>query len=113
VKEAFKSMTADVKTLKRELIKTIKALPQNPRITPLGDSCFSIKASDFGTECWSASYHDFTPQYRAISQLVEQSRLEDVIPRLEAALKKGTIPGNRQSRIRLHPEVIENVRGIL
>lgn len=106
-------MACDVRTLKEKLIKAIRELPQNPRITPLGPHCFSIKASDFGTKCWSAEYHDFSAQYDAVAQLVKQACLEDVIPRLEAALDKGAVPGRDQGRTRLHPEVIQHIRSIL
>ena len=109
--ERVADLAAQLQTIREEIAQQILNLPQNPRITPVGSVAYSIKMSDFGTKNWSASYHDFRAQYRALGELVKKSSPETIIPKLKQALDVETVIGPH--RVALHPDVIANVRKLL
>lgn len=106
--ECLSELSGQIQRIKNELSKTIQTLPQNPRIKEVGPATFTLKASDLGTTNWSASYHDFRPQYRALVELIQSGSPDTILPRLRAALKKGSL-----KQINLHPDVVAHVKGLL
>ena len=109
--ERVADLATQLKAIREEIAKQILDLPQNPRITPIGSGAYSIKMSDFGTKNWSASYHDFKAQYRALGELVKKGSPETIISRLKNALDIEVVLGTQ--RVNLHPDVIANVRRLL
>jgi len=110
MKTRIADLAAQIQTIRDGIAQQIQDLPQNHRISPVGQSgkAFTIKACDFGTRDWSASYHDFKAQYRKLAQLVQKGSPETIISRLNHALDCERIDG-----INLHPDVIKHVRGLL
>lgn len=110
LKKSIDDLAAQLQTIRDDISQQLLELPQNPRINPVGQSgAFTIKASDLGTQNWTASYHNFKTQYQALSDLVVQKGSpETIISRLNQALDAQRIKG-----ISLHPDVIEHVRKLL
>lgn len=114
-------LAAQIQKIRDEISQKLLSLPQNPRIKSVGQSgnCFTIKVSDLmggpgnPHANWSASYHDFRTQYRALADLVQRGSPETIISRLKNALDRGSLIAGHQSRITLHPDVIDHVRRLL
>jgi len=97
--------------LKEELKTSILALPDNPKIQRFGANSFTMSSSDMGN-ILSPSYHDFKCQYQAICDLIDYADVVNLIARLDAALTKGTLKRGNET-IKLHPDVVKNVKKIL
>jgi len=114
-----------VEQFKLDLQGLIKALPDNPAITRLSGSCFTIKASDL-TQTFTSkgrpvmsvldpSMHDFKVQYNRIAEYIGKARIEDVCRTLETIIRDGYIEGlfaGHRKITRFHPQVIENLKTI-
>ncbi len=105
--------------LRTEITAAISALPDNPKIKRLSRQCYTINSSDLGDN-WSASYHDYSFQYRV---LIERIELTDSIETLDKLVNmiidSGFVKlpeGHHASRgmrgLQLHPDVVNGLRTI-
>jgi hypothetical protein len=105
-----------VEQFKLDLQGLIKAVPDNPAITRLSGSCFTIKASDLTQmSVLDPSMHDFKVQYNRIAEYIGKARIEDVCRTLETIIRDGCIEGlfaGHRKITRFHPQVIENLKTI-
>lgn len=101
-----------VNKLKADLKALISGLPENPDITPLGGTCYSVSSSALNQhDNWSPSYYRFQSQYKTIiDEVIEKTPLERLETRMDEILKSGTVYKKNQGTIKLHPEVIKHLR---
>ena len=110
--ERVADLATQLRAIRDEIAQQILDLPQNPRITPVGQSgAFSIKMSDLGTRNWAASYHDFKAQYEQISKVIERSRPENVLSSLQTIIKTGRLAN--ECNAKLHPDVVANLNAVI
>lgn len=124
MKKCIADLAAQIQTIRDDIQQQILSLPQNPRIKPIGQSgTFIISSADLMCGAgnrysnWSASYHDFRVQYRALGELVQKGSPETIISRLNKALNMETVQahlnGTVLQRVSLHPDVIKHVKALL
>ncbi len=95
------------------LADSIRNLPPNPNVDPLSDNTFVIKMSQLAKhQNFTPFYHSFQSQYAFIAQLIEECDLNDALDKLDIIIKKGKLYRNHQL-ITFHPEVIENLKGLI
>ena len=99
----------EVARIKHLLQVQLNLLPDNPCVNRLSDNCYSMSSKDLGAT-WSAEYHDFKYQYRALIKLCDTST--DIRKSLFKALKEQMFKVGDVA-VKLHPEVIKNVRQVL
>ena len=102
--------------LKEEVANDIKSLPENPDIKVINKQCFTIKFSQLSKDlCLSPEYYRFSFQYQALADMILRSQAENVFRKLNEALADGWVylSSERSRRVRLHPDVIKNVKGIM
>ena len=103
------ALMVKVNTIKLGISQMIADLPDNPDITRIGPQVFSISVSKTSISMgWSPETYDFRAQYKALSELVEKARPENVVSVLTRTLDEGRI-----GTIRLHPQVIGYIRGMI
>ena len=83
-------------------------------ITTLAPRCASVSFSKLVCgENFSAATYIFPAQYKALAELVDSGTPNTIVRRLLKTLNDGAIKLRDQKLIRLHPEVIANVRKML
>ncbi len=100
---------------KRQIIRQILDLPDNPDIRRLSNdpASFEIMSSDmFKTGNWSPRYHDFISQYRLIAAVIDRTPIEKLLDKLNEIITKG-VAATDGGTMRLHPGVIENLKSIM
>jgi hypothetical protein len=101
--------TEEVARIRGRLQAQLNALPDNPRITRLASSCFTMSSSNLGSS-WAPQYHDFKVQYQALITLCDKAH--DIRRSLITVLRAKSLK-QPHGLLRLHPDVIKNVRHIL
>lgn len=81
-------------------------------IKPLNDQCCIVRSCKL-LNTWSADTYVFAVQYKALSELVSIGEADTILRRLLRVLRDAKMPGHQQGTLRLHPEVVENVRKML
>lgn len=102
-----------IKSELSQLADSIRNLPPNPNIKPLGHNCFLIKSSELiKHNKWSPDYHTFKSQYEFIAELVETFPIDQVLEKLYQICNKKSYyyKGNT---IQFHPDVIRNLKTII
>ena len=112
IEQKGKRLRVELYLFKRKLAKQIRALPANPKTTPLNanGSCFIIMNGDLGSN-WSAEYHQFQRQYDELAKLLLGTKGR-VLSTVEKALTAGKVRVDSYT-LYLHPGVIKNVKGLL
>jgi hypothetical protein len=103
-------------SLKDGIAETIKGLPENPDINIIDKRCFTIKFSQLSADtCLSPEFYRFEFQYKALADMIKRSKAENVLRKLNEALADGWVylSSERTRRVRLHPAVVANVKGIM
>jgi hypothetical protein len=103
-------LQGEVETAKGDLFNAILSLSDNPRIKRLGDNCFVVSSEDLGGN-WSVVHHDFHEQYRLIVDVLGNVKLHTILARLRAIVEEEVL--DRNYRIRLHRDVIKNLKGLM
>lgn len=115
VKGRIADLLTELERIKGEIISIIKPLPENPRITVLCDKpkCYVLNFSQLGDN-WTAEYHSFDTQYQHIIKLIENSHLDNILPKIKNIVETGVYlsPTTRgyYNRVRFHPDVINNLK---
>lgn len=105
----IRELVNKIDAIKTEIGNEIQRLPDNPDITLLGKNCFTISTSKMAMDLsLSPETYDFRMQYKALAELVGRCLPENVMTVLNQTLNAGRI-----GMIRLHPQVIAHVRGIM
>ncbi len=87
----------------------VKALPDNPKINRIDDNCFTVSASDLGSN-WTPGYHDFKSQYEAVAAEIKSGNVTTAAGRLKKIVSSGRVrPGGRF----LHPTVVAHLKTLL
>jgi hypothetical protein len=105
-----------IEGIRFSLAAAIENLPDNPRITRIGEYSFSIPRSDLGGN-WTAFYHDFKAQYRRLAQIMVEVRAENLLPVLRQIIDRGwyfdrTSSGSGHT-LKFHPDVITHLKTLL
>jgi hypothetical protein len=111
-----KALSEAILKLKEEVADNLKTLPENPDIKVINKQCYTIKSSMLSKDlCLDPSYYRFSVQYEALANMIITSKAENVFRKLEESLATGWVSNSSEhsKKIRLHPEVIKNVRGIM
>jgi len=96
-----------------QLADSIRNLPPNPNVEPLGNNCFSIKLSELAKhDKWSPGFHDFQNQYDLIAELVETLPIDQVLENLYRICNKKSYY-HKGNTIQFHPDVIQNLKTII
>lgn len=104
------------KLLIRQLVvgiaNEILNLPENPAITRISDTIYTISSSDLMGN-WSTTFHDFKFQYSCVVFAIINS--PHPVEKLERILSTGKVEGENangrhQREISLHPGVTANIR---
>ena len=99
-----------------------QAMARLPGPTPasgikvLGHSCCTVNFDSLVAGSWSAETYIFPAQYEALSKMVlAKGEPQTLVRRLLAALRAGKVEINHSPpcSVKLHPEVIMNVRNML
>jgi hypothetical protein len=116
IEKASDEYDAKITALLADLKAEIEGLPDNPRISRLGDGkCFTMSFSDLGDN-WSAGYHDFKSQYRLVVEELEKvADPRNILKRLRRVVEDESIRINNgyQYTQRLHPDVVAHLKGLL
>ena len=107
-----------INMLKQDINALILSLPDNPRLTYISgsDRMGTINISDTDG-IFSVFYHNFRSQYEKITDIINETRTENIIKTLEKIItpnKHGAHwyrKGNESYRF--HPDVIKNIKGVL
>jgi len=102
--------------LKEGVADDIKSLPENSDIQVINKQCFIIPLSRLsGDLCLSPEYYRFSFQYQALADMILRSKAENVLRKLRETLTEGWVylSSERSRRVRLHPDVIKNVKSII
>jgi hypothetical protein len=86
---AFNAYKMKVDVLNEKLIQKIEALPQNPRLTKIGENTFVIKHSDMGTN-WTPFFHDFKHQYTFLRAIIENHDINQTERIFQEIMDKGS-----------------------
>ena len=112
-KQSIIDKVNQIKSELSQLAESIRSLPQNPNIEPLGNNCFSLKSSElFKHDKWSPEYYDFTVQYEVIAKMVENLPIDQVLDKLNSIIKTERYY-RKGNLITFHPQVIENLKRII
>ena len=114
----IKELTTKTKNIRKEISNLILSLPDNPDIERLSHSnAFVMKSSQLN-HGWSVVTHDFFHQYMIISDFVAKTPIEKIYDKLSKNLTPNQsgiywFPNGSNRRIRLHPQVVKNIKQIL
>jgi len=109
----------------RDLRKSILSLPENQKIKVLSNKprCFVMNFSDLDSRDWTPEYYNFKKQYQAICREIRKKEFKQIIPFLKNIIKTGKMKkvefhywwGTHRVNVRvnIHPQVIENIKGLL
>ena len=99
--------------IRKSIVDMILELPDNTNIERQGKHGFSVKSSEvFKHNNLSPEYYDFKRQYKMIANKLESMPIENTVDWLLVLLEKGSIY-YKNTNFKLHPEVIEYIKGIL
>lgn len=113
IKDHFKA----IERVRQGLKDAILACPgpsKESGIKHIGAHCCTVSfhtISKIGS--WAADSYIFPAQYEALALLVSKGEPDTIIPRLLKALRDAAIKGRDGHSLRLHPEVVANVRKML
>ena len=114
--------TRKMRVLIRALFAEIAALPDNPRIKRLDSKAFIVRWKDLSPNNWTAEFHDYKAQYMAVIKAIKGTAPHNAFRKLREIIRERmvryTIPGNQHTgsqsiRCKLHPEVVEHLKGLL
>lgn len=112
IKKETERHASEMKSLLGQLKTHILQLPDNPRITRLGNSpnCFTMSSKNLGNN-WSVEHHDFKKQYELIVSELEASEPANLFNKLQKIISEGKVvrPGPGHS-LNLHPDVVAWLR---
>jgi hypothetical protein len=97
--------------IRKAIADKILALPDNPDIQRHGERCFTMSASNL-KKSWSYEYHDFKLQYQMIATVMAEIPIENTIEWFREIIKTNTLK-YKQTTVKLNPEVIKYIKGIL
>jgi len=114
----IEEMTNEINRLKQEINDLILNLPDNPKITRLNHSCFTINSSDLSKDLvLSPLYYDFKNQYQKIVDIINETEIHEVVKQLEKLLTPNQSGSYwikyKGIRYRFNPKVIENIKSII
>lgn len=104
------------KQAKIMLIDKVKTFPENRNIKRINRNCFIISSNVVFSDkekTLSAEYYDFAYQYKFICDRIKTVRLEGLINMVDKWIKTGYININDNQRLKLHPEVIKNLKTLI
>lgn len=109
----IQELTLQAIKLRKQIADKILSLPDNPRITRLGNNCFTVQSSAFLNGPWNVAYHDFKQQYKAINKELTKAPIEDTLKVLNRIINTGYVRETSTYRFRLHPDVIQHLNKLL
>lgn len=96
-----------------ELENLIRGLPDNNKITRLGNNCFTIRHSDLSDSLiLSPEYYDFKVQYEKLIKIVNETEFTKLLDVLASIIKRKHYLKSGHNFI-FHPEVINNLKNVL
>ena len=108
------SQKAVVKNISNHSESTHVGMNDNPNIKRLNkDGAFTMSSSQiFGSKdmIMSASYYDFKSQYKKLVEVLEKTDSSIVFDKLYTIIKNKAIPLKNNEKLRLHPDIIENLK---
>jgi hypothetical protein len=112
LKEDIERLQQEANRLREGIKAKIKALPDNPKITRLGDGkAFTLSSKDLG-QSWSPFYHDYRAQYETLAEVIDKTdpmRLPWKISGIAATgkLKRGA------ETLTFNPEVLKHLVAVM
>ena len=113
IKDHFKA----IEQVRKGLQKAILSCPGPTKATGIkhiSPHCCTVNfhsISKIGS--WAADSYIFPAQYEALALLVSKGESDTIVKRLLKALREGGIKGRDGHTLKLHPEVVANVRNML
>lgn len=99
---------------KKEIIARVRNLPDNPSIHRLNDNSFTMKLSDMLVDGWSPEYYDFTYQYQAVIEVLNNTEPSKVLDKLSDIVRTGVIKGAKtRNKVKLHPAARDRLESLL
>lgn len=109
----LKLMADKINLIKEQIKEKISSLPENSKLTKVGNKGFSINFTDLSSDLnLSPSYYNFKYQYEKINEFIESISPFAIESRLNRAINERSVMV-KNCKIRLHPEVIEYVKELL
>lgn len=108
----IESHSAEMDRLMSALKAKILELPDNPRISRLRGSCFTMLASNLGNNL-SAEHHDFREQYRILVEMMEKAGPWSALKVLTEAIETESLCPYGRKHLNLHPDVVEHLKGLV
>jgi hypothetical protein len=105
-----------IERLRQGLKDAILACPGPSKasgIKTLGPRCCTVSSASLFGGVMAADSYIFPVQYEALGKMIEVGSPATAVKRLLKSLGKGWVVVNADHRIRLHPEVVQNVRNML
>lgn len=113
IKDHFKA----IERVRQGLKEAILACPgpsKESGIKHIGAHCCTVSfhtISKVGS--WAADSYIFPAQYKALAELISKGESDTIVKRLLKALRDGGVKGRDGHSLKLHPEVVANVRKML
>ncbi|MCK4518212.1 hypothetical protein KAT92_05510 [Candidatus Babeliales bacterium] len=93
--------------LKKQIVRDLLALPNNPKINKLNTMCFTLNKSQLEGN-FGAEYHNFKGQYEILAELVMNSTTDSLPPLLNDVLDTGKVR-KQEGTVKFHPNVLANL----
>jgi len=108
--EKYLNLLEELRLLGEQIPAMIAEMPDNPRITRVGDGNCFIMSSAHISKNMSAEHHDFKYQYREIIKYLQKPTPLHPIEKLQRILEKGRIPDHENRFFTLHEDVLNHIK---
>lgn len=108
----LKALADKINSIKEYIKEQISSLPNNSKMTKVGDNAFTIKSSDLVNTILTSTFYDYKYQYKKINEFIDTVPPFTIINRLKDVVRDKVVLVKKE-RIKLHPEVIENLKELL
>lgn len=112
----IRSLTKEMEQIKKEVIGIIDNLEQNPKIKMLSKNCFVIRKNNLSNDLnLSPFYYNHKLQYEYISDIINNSRIENILSVLKNIIKTGwhKKAERTRNRVKFCPEVINKLKTLI
>ena len=111
--KTLKSLLKKAEIVRQKIKNTVLSLPENPKIKVLSTKpkAFVIQSKDLGNN-WSAEHHSFSYQYEKIVEAIHTAHI-DYLPLLFEKIKETGYVLVNNEKVKIHPKVIENLKGVI
>lgn len=111
--EVIKKIIKDAVSARESLYEAILNLPDNNKVMEqTGENKFITDTSKLDNGIISPYYYMYGYQYKKIVEHLKGVQMHRILPVLKEILDLGILV-HKQHRIKINPEVIKNIRGIL